>query len=246
MQIVRDISLAKKFKENYKNMVGEENITKVQDFQFDDILQTYCTNPDMIPYLKSFCGNNIKSVHTMFINKPPHMGVSSRHPFHQDLAYFPFGPANNIVAAWAALEDSTVENGSLQICPKTHLERFYDHSYPEDGEVNKAYFGIKEYESFKGEMIDLTMKKGDIVFFHPLLVHGSGINQSQGYRKSMCCHFASSECKYIPIEGTVQELVSKDIMNYIKKRKDFPFKDYHAIWRFKASLVTGEEFEGSL
>lgn len=35
MQIVRDISLAKKFKENYKDKKGEENITKVQDFQFD-------------------------------------------------------------------------------------------------------------------------------------------------------------------------------------------------------------------
>ena len=102
MQIVRDISLAKKMKD-YKDLVGEQNITKVQDFQFDDVLQTYCTNPDLIPYLKSFCGENIKSVHTMFINKPPHMGESSRHPFHQDLAYFPFGPANNIVAAWAAL-----------------------------------------------------------------------------------------------------------------------------------------------
>lgn len=27
------------------------------------------------------------------------------------------------------------------------------------------------------------MKKGDIVFFHPLLVHGSGENKTQGYRK---------------------------------------------------------------
>jgi len=74
--------------------------------------------------------------------------------------------------------------------------------------VNKAYFGIKEYEKFTGEKIDLEMKKGDIVFFHPLLIHGSGINRSKGYRKSMCCHFAASECKYIPIEGTVQELVA--------------------------------------
>jgi len=29
--------------------------------------------------------------------------LRSRHPFHQDLAYFPFGPTNKIVAAWAAL-----------------------------------------------------------------------------------------------------------------------------------------------
>ncbi len=106
MQIIRDISLAKKYKDS--KLLGEENITKLQYFQDDKVLQTYCTNPDLIPYLKSFCGNNIKSVHTMFINKPPGMGTSSRHPFHQDLAYFPFRPINSIVAVWAALEDSTI------------------------------------------------------------------------------------------------------------------------------------------
>lgn len=101
MQIVRDISLAKKNKNG--TLKGEAFITKIQDFQFDEILHSYCTNPDLIPYLKSFCGDNIKSMHTIFLNKPPNMGANSRHPFHQDLAYFPFGPTNQIVAAWAAL-----------------------------------------------------------------------------------------------------------------------------------------------
>lgn len=147
MQIVRDISLAKKNKE--LKLTGEANITKIQDFQWDDVLQTYCTNPELVPYLKNFCGDNIKSVHTMFINKPPGMGSSSRHPFHQDLAYFPFGPADRIVAAWAALEDSNYANGSLNILPKTHKGKFYDHDYPDwNGQVNKAYFGIKDYEKF--------------------------------------------------------------------------------------------------
>ena len=85
----------------------------------------------------------------MFINKPPGMGGSSRHPMHQDLAYFPFGPADRIVAAWASLEDATSENGALNIIPKSHLGKFYDHEYPDwNGMVNKAYFGIKEYEKF--------------------------------------------------------------------------------------------------
>jgi hypothetical protein len=66
----------------------------------------------------------------------------------------------------------------------------------------------------------------------------------------MCCHFAASECKYVPIEGTVQELVAKEIMGYVKKKvnsSDFiPFTNYHHIWRFKSSLVAGEEFEDGL
>ena len=247
MQIVRDISLAKKFKEYYKEMKGEENITKVQNFQFDDVLHSFCTNPDMVPYLRSFCGDNIKSVHTMFINKPPHMGVSSRHPPHQDLVYFPFGPPNNIVAAWAALQDATIENGSLHVAPKSHKGKLYDHEYPNDGEVNKAYFGIKEYNDVHNTMIDLVMKKGDIVFFHPLTVHGSGPNKTDGYRKSMCCHFAASECKYVPVEGTMQKMVTEEVMNYIKKKmakdKTFlagaPSIDYQTVWKMKAVLVAG-------
>lgn len=130
MQVVRDVSLARK-NSTTRNLHGEANITKLQDFHQDDILQSFCTNPDLLPYLKSFCGENIKSIHTMFINKPPGMGPSSRHPFHQDLAYFPFGPGNSIVAAWAALEDSHVSNGSLNILPGTHKGIFYDHGYPE-------------------------------------------------------------------------------------------------------------------
>jgi len=89
------------------------------------------------------------------------------------------------------------------------------------------------------------MKKGDIVFFHPLLIHGSGINRSKGYRKSMCCHFAAAECKYIPIEGTVQELVANEIMGYLKKKLEKEkaaniFSNFHEIWRFKSALVAGE------
>ncbi len=104
-----------------------------------------------MPYLKSFCGDNIKSVHTMFINKPPGMGTSSRHPMHQDLAYFPFGPAERIVAAWASLEQATIQNGALKIIPKSHTGKFFDHDYPDDGLVNKAYFGIKGHEKYYDE-----------------------------------------------------------------------------------------------
>ena len=120
MQVVRDISLAK----SKSNLSGEAAITKIQDFQRDDVLHSFCTNPDIIPYLKSFCGDDIKSIHTMLINKPPFMGSSSRHPFHQDLAYFPIRPAERIVAAWASLEDSNKENGSLNIFPGSHKGEF--------------------------------------------------------------------------------------------------------------------------
>lgn len=61
----------------------------------------------------------------------------------------------------------------------------------------------------------------------------------------MCCHFAASDCKYISVEGKVQELVAKEIMSYAGKK--FPgATDYASIWRMKSQLVAGKEFEDGL
>ena len=54
--------------------------------------------------------------------------------------------------------------------------------YPQGG-VNHAYHGIKDYDPEKHERTHLHMEAGDTVFFHPMLVHGSGINRTDGFRK---------------------------------------------------------------
>ena len=43
MQVVKDIALVKKNKG--KELKGQASITKLQDFQFDNVLQSYCKNP---------------------------------------------------------------------------------------------------------------------------------------------------------------------------------------------------------
>ena len=46
-------------------------------------------------------------------------------------------------------------------------------SYFQD-QVNKAYHGIINPKDYK--VVKLEMTEGDTVFFHPLLIHGSGPN----------------------------------------------------------------------
>ena len=45
-------------------MKGESAITKVQNFEDDDVLFQFCQNPDVIRYAREFVGPDIKSVHT--------------------------------------------------------------------------------------------------------------------------------------------------------------------------------------
>ncbi len=50
------------------------------------------------------------------------------------------------------------------------------------GGVNKMYHGIQKFDP-TAERIHLEMGTGDTVFFHPLLIHGSGMNRTSGFRK---------------------------------------------------------------
>ena len=87
------------------------------------------------------------------------------------------------------------------------------------------------------------MLPGDTIFFHPLLIHGSGPNITQGFRKAISTHYASSHCEYIDVKGTIQEEIAKEVEAIAQKRygSEIPF-DF--IWRIRSRLVTG--VEGSL
>jgi len=42
------------------------------------------------------------------------------------------------------------------------------------------------------------MEPGDTVFFHPLLLHGSGRNRTEGFRRAISAHYASAACRFLP------------------------------------------------
>ena len=191
MLVMRDVMVA-------KGAVNpdspEKAIAKVQDFHGDPVLWEYVTHPGLLDVVEAFTGPDIKSIHTMLINKPP--DVDGRHALHQDLLYFPFRPADRIVAAWTALEPCTRENGCLCVVPGTHRGPLLEHQNPDWEWVNYGYFGVKDAEKL-GERVHLEMEPGDTVFFHPKLLHGSGRNRTPGFRRAISAHYASAACRFM-------------------------------------------------
>ena len=72
------------------------------------------------------------------------------------------------------------------------------------------FHGIQDYDK-NNTRVNLVMEKGDTVFFHPLLIHGSGRNKSQGFRK-VHVHFTAlfeDECmrkKSVLIDEKLKDL----------------------------------------
>ncbi|XP_008109667.1 phytanoyl-CoA dioxygenase, peroxisomal isoform X1 [Anolis carolinensis] len=235
--IMRDISIAKS-----EFVADQKAVTKIQDFMGDEELFRYCTLPQILKYVECIVGPNIMAMHTMLINKPPDPGKkSSRHPLHQDLHFFPFRPADRIVCAWTAMERIDRRNGCLVVLPGSHKGPLKQHDYPEwEGGVNKIYHGVRDYDK-NTPRVHLVMEKGDTVFFHPLLIHGSGMNRTEGFRKAISCHYASSDCYYIDVKGTSQEKVEEEIQELARKKYGAEIivilKD---AWMVRGRLVKGK------
>ncbi len=200
MLVMRDVMVAKGA---VKPASRPESIAKIQDFHEDPVLyQGYVKHPKLLDQVEAFVGPDVKSIHTMLINKPP--GVDGRHPLHQDLLYFPFRPADRIVATWTALEPCTRENGCLVVVPGTHKGELIPHENPDWEWLNHAYFGARGVGPHP-DRVHLEMEPGDTVFFHPLLLHGSGQNRTQGFRRAISAHYASATCRFLPGAEPVRE-----------------------------------------
>lgn len=239
LTIMRDVAIARS-----EFVPGEQAVTKLQEFQTDDVLFGYCELPEIIKYVQTFTGKEVKAMHTMLINKPPDPGKkTSRHPLHQDLHYFPFRPADRVVCSWTAMQKVNRENGCLVVLPGTHKGELLQHDYPEwEGGVNKMYHGVRDFDP-NAPRVHLPMDTGDTVFFHPLLIHGSGMNKTKGFRKSISCHYASADINFIDVKGSIQDGVEKEVFEMVHKKlvargvdpTKLTMKD---LWMFKSRDVS--------
>ncbi|XP_046647963.1 phytanoyl-CoA dioxygenase, peroxisomal-like [Daphnia pulicaria] len=218
--IMMDISLIK------KGAVVENLFYKVQDL----CMTMFCLNTADIQLswimLNVLLGPTLwLSIQYLSIN---HLILEALLPFipYTDLHYFPFRPANRIVCSWTAMEDITPENGCLIVLPGSHTGELLQHDYPQwENGVNKMYRGVRGYDDHP--IVELSMKKGDTVFFHPILIHGSGPNRTQGFRKAISTHYSCAEMKFIDIRGTSQENIAKEVVEVTKRRgPELNFQDF--------------------
>lgn len=107
------------------------------DQTFQLYTQWYCTHTEItanfnLLFIDCKCWRLRCLFNFQLINKPTDSGsLTSRHPLHQDLHYFPFRPADRIVCAWTAMERITPENGCLIVLPGSHKGELHQHDYPE-------------------------------------------------------------------------------------------------------------------
>lgn len=171
-----------------------EGVNKLFHFQCDPTLFNYVKDPAVLDVAGQLVGQprgELGVIATNVFNKPP--GVDSRHPMHQDLRYFRLRPAQGIVGVWTALSACERESGCLAVVPGSQQGPLLRHDAPDWEYVNHAFLGVEGAASMR--RIHIEMQPGDTLFFHPLLIHGSGQNRSGHCRRAISAHFAAARCQ---------------------------------------------------
>jgi phytanoyl-CoA hydroxylase len=141
--------------------------------------------------VQSLIGDKIYSLTSNVFNKPPR--VDGKHPLHQDIRYFSMRPASAIVASWTAMLPTSRANGCLAVIPGSHRQGVLTHGTPDWDYLNHGFFGIEDVDLGRRQHVE--MQPGDTLLFHPLLIHGSGRNRTEEFRRSISVHYASANCE---------------------------------------------------
>ena len=123
----------------------------------------------------------------MFYWKPP--GARGQD-FHQDDYYLRTEP-NACIAAWMALDNIDEENGGLIVLPGSNTEDILAMS-PTDTSQSFTDTAVHPPGQYAEHLVE--MEKGDLLFFHGRLIHGSRPNHSgTRFRKTFICHYISAD-----------------------------------------------------
>ncbi len=148
----------------------------------DEVLRAHARNSKIVDVIADLMGaDDITLYGDQLFMKPPRHG--SAKEWHQDSASFKNIFPMDLISAWAAIDDATIENGCLWMIPGSQrwaiippssrptIEGQFDRDYP---------------------MVPVPLRSGSVSFHHSLTYHASGPNQTDTRRRGYATHYMRS------------------------------------------------------
>lgn len=102
-------------------------------------------------------------------------------PWHQDYAYWIADDNRPLMLnCMFQIDDSTMENGCLQMVPGSHRGRLLEHE--REGKVFGRF--LPGYFQPREDAVAVAIRAGSAVLFGPMIVHGSDANHSDRERRA--------------------------------------------------------------
>ncbi|NKB65575.1 MAG: phytanoyl-CoA dioxygenase [Candidatus Latescibacteria bacterium] len=153
------------------------NYRKITELEWDPFFLDYMQKP----LFRHLCARaygpaaDIACFRAMFMNKPARQGTHL--PWHQDV--FGFLDRQPQITVWLALDDSTQQNGCVQVIPQSHRQLV-------NADSKGAFLDDAQARALTAVAapIDLEVDAGDALLLHNWLVHSSAVNQTDRPRRA--------------------------------------------------------------
>jgi phytanoyl-CoA hydroxylase len=158
------------------------------------VVESHVAHRDICGVLSQITGahlpywdGSVKCMQSMYFCKPP--GFQGQ-AWHQDEIYIPTRD-RSLIGAWTAIDDATVENGTIWVVPGSHRTGYLypqkDHENSDEFDFSPMSFGFDQSAE-----IPVEVKRGAVVFFNGYLLHRSAKNRSDTYRRVLVNHYCNS------------------------------------------------------
>ena len=150
-------------------------------------LTAVATDPRWAPIVLPLLGTGDARLYwEQAVAKPPQ--ARTELPWHQDNGYTPLVP-EEYVTCWLALDDADERNGCLWVIPGSHHDGTHRHVNDGASPFRVGYGGPAT------DGVPVPVAKGSVLVFSSLLMHRSGPNTTDRFRRAWIIQFCSREAR---------------------------------------------------
>lgn len=136
------------------------------------------THPRVLAVVQQILGDEVDLFSgSQIAYKPPRSGSS--FVWHQDAGYSYVEPADYLTC-WLALDDATVENGTIWVIPQSHQWGRLRHYRSSTNRTDRV--GYEESAAYQG--VPICAQRGQMAVFSALTLHKSGQNVTDQPRRA--------------------------------------------------------------
>ncbi|MFZ1907810.1 MAG: phytanoyl-CoA dioxygenase family protein [Burkholderiales bacterium] len=155
----------------------------------DDLIR----DPRVLDPIEQLIGPDILCWSTIFWIKDA--GSKSFVSWHQDNTYWGLS-SRNVITAWFAISDASVEAGCMKVMPGTHTGETLAHvdTYDADNMLTRGQ-AIRDLNEARAA--SMPLRAGEMSLHNYCLAHGSGPNLSPDRRIGVSMHFMPPDTKQV-------------------------------------------------
>lgn len=147
---------------------------------YDPVLWEHAVHPKIVDIIASLLGtDDIKLYGDQLFMKAPEVGTAQA--WHQDSASWRDILPMDLVTAWTAIDDATLDNGCLRFASGT--QRW--------GMLRGRQLApfLADLDSGRWPSVPVPLKAGSVSFHHSLTLHQSGANRTATRRRGYAVHY---------------------------------------------------------